>query len=117
MDQVLPLLTAFGLGSVVSALVQAWLAQRNRASGRSFDERKAAYIGLLEAYQSAVEGKDAMGIQFGYWQTRCDLVAPKAVRDAASKVSAIHNDKSARNRAMRELIDVMRSDLGVIKDK
>jgi hypothetical protein len=118
MDQVLPLLTAFGLGSVVSAVVQAWLAQLGRVSGRSFDERKAAYIGLLEAYhRAAVERTDAAAKNFALWQMRCELVAPRPVREAIAEIVATNDSPDKRNSAHEKLKAALRADLGVIRDK
>ena len=52
MTQILSLITAFGLGSIVTALIQSWLAQRAMKGERSFREKQAAYVGLLEAYHA-----------------------------------------------------------------
>jgi len=55
----LSILTAFGLGSIVTVLVQALLAHWSRRGERSFREKKAAYPGLPDAYRRvAVEGTD-----------------------------------------------------------
>lgn len=62
---VLRLLAAFGLGSIVTAFVQAWTTRAARSEDRSYDERKTAYVGLLEAYhQAAVERTDTAAKQF-----------------------------------------------------
>jgi hypothetical protein len=59
MEQFIPLLTAFGLGSIATAFIQSWLARRSLDNERAFREKQAAYIGLLEAYhRAAVEGSD-----------------------------------------------------------
>jgi hypothetical protein len=114
MEELIPLLTAFGLGSIVTALVQSWTTRRAHIADRSFDERKAAYIGLLEAYEDAAVGySDAAAKRFAYWQVRCDLVAPKAVRDAAARIVATNDDPTGRNAATNALIEAMRADLGV----
>lgn len=115
---VLPLLTAFGLGSVITVLLQAVVTQLAQKSGRSFDERKAAYIRLLEAYQrAAVEGTDAAAKEFAYWQMRCDLVAPEAVRLAISRIVETNDDLSGRGTAHEELKRALRVDLGIARTK
>jgi hypothetical protein len=64
---IVPLLTAFGLGSTVTALVQSYLHIRTTLEQRNFEERKMAYIGLLEAYhKAAVEGTDEAAKEFAY---------------------------------------------------
>lgn len=38
------LLTAFGLGSIVTAFVQAWLTKKSHLENRNFQEKKEAYV-------------------------------------------------------------------------
>ncbi|MDP4033436.1 MAG: hypothetical protein Q8P60_11390 [Pseudorhodobacter sp.] len=65
---ILSLLAAFGLGSVVTALFQSWLAQRSKQGERRFREKQAAYIGLPEAYyRAAVEGTYEAAKNFALW--------------------------------------------------
>lgn len=77
----LALLTAFGVGSVVSALIQSLLVLRSQNSARSFAERKEAYIGLLEAWvRQENEGISYEAkLDVGHWVLRCELVGSKTV--------------------------------------
>ncbi|MGC8202341.1 hypothetical protein ACP2AV_06520 [Aliiroseovarius sp. PTFE2010] len=103
----LSFLTAFGMGSVVTALVQAWLAQRSQKDERSFREKQEAYIGLLVAYRRAavvgtdeaakVEATNEAAKNFAYWQFRCELVAPIAVRQAIIRIVETNDDQIARS--------------------
>lgn len=112
----LPLLTAFGLGSIVTALVQAFLAQRSMQDERSFREKQTAYVGLLEAYhRAAVEGTDEAAKNFAYWQMRCELVAPEAVRRAIGRIVETNDDRTGRTKAHEDLKAALRVDLGVTK--
>ena len=107
-------LGAFGLGSVITALVQSWLSTRTQERDRSFRERKEAYIGLLEAYhQAAIEGTDEASKNFAYWQIRCDIVGPPTVRNAIEEIIASNADKKSRLRAHEMLKSSMRQDLGI----
>ena len=116
MVQLIPLLTAFGLGSIVTALIQSWLAQRSKQDERSFREKQAAYIGLLEAYhRAAVEGTDEAAKAFAYWQARCELVAPAPVRDAIHRIIETNDDRPARVKADHDMRKAMRADLGITK--
>lgn len=113
---ILSLLTAFGLGSVVTALIQAWLTQKSKHDERSFREKQAAYVGLLEAYRrAAIEGTDEAGKHFAYWQMRCELVAPQAVREAIRNVVETNDDRAGREKADANLRVAMRIDLGITK--
>lgn len=97
MPQLIPLLTAFGLGTIVTAIVQGWLSRHTQQDERRFREKQAAYIGLLEAYhRAAVEGTDEASKLFAYWQMRCELVAPAPVRDAIRRIVESNDNPPAR---------------------
>lgn len=116
MNEIVPLLTAFGLGSIVTALIQSWLAQRSKRDDRRFQEKQAAYIGLLEAYhRAAVEGTDETSKAFAYWQMRCELVAPAPVRDTIRRIVETNDDRSARMKSDHDMKEAMRADLGITK--
>lgn len=116
MAQILPLITAFGLGSIVTALIQSWLARQSMKDERSFREKQAAYVGLLEAYhRAAVEGTDETSKAFAYWQMRCELVGSADVRDAIRRIVATNDDRVGREQADNDMKEAMRADLGVTK--
>lgn len=113
---VIALLTAFGLGSIITALVQAWLNTRNEEQKRKFSEKKEAYIGLLESYyQVAVNSTEANRMRFGYWQLRCELVGSKEVRTAVQAMIDSNEDKegTTRKKAYQDLQVEMRKDLQI----
>jgi hypothetical protein len=110
------LLTAFGMGSIITALVQSWLSRRSQTDERRFREKQQAYIGLLEAYHRAATERTAEAAKnFAYWQMRSSLVAPLAVRLAVQKVIDTNEDKQGRALAQQEMEEEMRKDLGVTK--
>lgn len=116
MNTLLPLLTAFGLGSIVTALMQAWLSQRSKQDERAFAEKQKAYIGLLEAYhRAAVEGTDETAKAFAYWQMRCELVAPPSVREAIARIVETNDNRAGREAAHNQMKSAMRSDLRITK--
>ncbi|MDX3884190.1 MAG: hypothetical protein QHC65_07195 [Sphingomonas sp.] len=109
-------MTAFGLGSIVTALIQSWLAQRSKQDDRRFQEKQAAYVGLLEAYHRAVmEDTDETSKAFGYWQMRCALIAPQSVRDAIRRIPETNDDQPQRSKALDALEAAIRADLGITK--
>ena len=120
MSQLIPLFTAFGLGSIVTALIQAWLTQRSKDDERRFREKQAAYIGLLDSlHQAAVNSSDQAAKGFAHWQARCDLVAPKTVRDTIRNLVAqyveTNKDAVARESALEAMKSAMRADLRITK--
>jgi hypothetical protein len=109
-------ISAFGLGAVVTALVQAWLSRRTDILKRNFLEKKECYVGLLEAYhRAAVENTSQAAKNFGYWQMRCELVAPDEVRRAIQEIINTNDDQQARNIAHENLKKMLRRDMGVAK--
>ena len=116
MTQIPPLITAFGLGSIVTALIQSWLARKSMKDEHSFREKQASYVGLLEAsHRATVEGTDETSKGFAYWQMPCELVATADVRDAIRRIVATNDDKAGRERADNDIKEAMRTDLGVTK--
>ncbi|OUS04493.1 hypothetical protein A9Q96_16285 [Rhodobacterales bacterium 52_120_T64] len=92
------------------------LTQRGQKKLRDFEERKAAFIGLLEAYhRAAIEDTDEAGKNFALWQMRCEIVAPMSVREAIAKIIDTNDDRSRRATAHERLKEVMREDLNVSK--
>lgn len=114
MGEIVPLLTAFGLGSIATTLIQSWLTQRSKRDDRRFQEKQTAYIGLLEAYhRAALEGTDETSKAFAYWQMRCELVAPASVRDAIRRIVETNDDRPERIKADRDMKEAMRADLDI----
>ena len=114
-ENVITLLAAFGLGSVVTALVSAWLNSKQQLAERRFEEKKAAYIGLLEAYhKAAVEPSEANSKAFAYWQMRCELVGSTRVIMATNEIVATTDAPEARHQAHEALKSAMRKDLGIV---
>jgi len=116
LGEVIPFLTAFGLGSIVTAFIQSWLKRKEHLEDRNFEERKKAYVGLLEAYhKAAVEPSDSNAKNFAYWQMRCELVAPQEVRDAIKQIIDTNDNPEARYKAHNHMKNTLRRDLAITK--
>ncbi|WP_417486418.1 hypothetical protein [Maricaulis sp.] len=115
---VIALLTAFGLGSIVTTLVQTYLTRKSALDDPNYEERKQAYVGLLEAYhRAAVENSKEAGKEFAYWQMRCELVSPQPVRNAIQAIIETNERRAERQVAHEALKNVLRADLGVVRGK
>jgi hypothetical protein len=111
---VVQFISAFGLGAVITAIIQAWLTHRGEISKRAFQEKKECYIGLLEAYhRAAVENTDQAAKNFAYWQMRCELVAPEQVRKAIQEIVNTNDNRDQRGVAHENLKRALRKDLGI----
>jgi hypothetical protein len=120
--ELIQLLSAAGVGGIVGSLlttlVQAWIANRSYLTNRNFQEKKEAYVGFLEAlHRSEVEKTPEASSRAGHWQNRCELVAPVPVRALIQQITEtnpvggkIHPE---RPRIIADLKAAMRTDLGV----
>ena len=119
---IIQLLSAAGIGGIIGSLlttvVQAWLAHKNHIANRNFQEKKEAYANLLEAiYKSEIEPSEATALYCGLCVNKCELVASKEVIELLyryRKTNPIHGTiHPDRPSVMQELKDAMRKDLGV----
>ena len=106
------------VGSLITTLLQGWFSYRTGLSTRSFQERKEAYIGFLEAlHRSEVEQTREASLRAGHWRNRCELVAPDQIRNLIEQVFQTNpvNGKTNPNRpcVIEELRKAMRTDLGI----
>ena len=112
--------SAFGLGAVVTALIQAWLSNIAYVSKRNFDEKKETYIGFLDAlHKSEVEKTEESALNVGHWKNRIELVGTPSVIRACARIRETNPTSSGlhpeRPQALHELKEAMRKDLGVTK--
>ncbi|MEP2716503.1 hypothetical protein [Pseudophaeobacter sp.] len=93
------------------------MSSRAKNTERSFQERKEAYVGLLEAYHQAAiahtGNQEAAAKNFAYWQLRCEIVGPRAVRDAIKEIVLTNDDRKKRSLAHEELKSSTRRDLTI----
>ncbi len=80
-------LTVFGAGSQLTALIQIYLNNRSKSRQRQYNERKEAYIGLLESWvrQENDGFTEASHRDVGHWLLRAQLVASTEVFDLLQK--------------------------------
>lgn len=112
------LLTAFGLGSIVTAFVQAWFTKKSYLENRNFQEKKEAYVGFLKAaYRQEVEKTQESALFVGHMNNVCELVGSKEVIRLLQKFKETNpvNNKPHPNRPeiTANLKNAMRKDLGI----
>ena len=111
----IPLISAFGVGAIVSAVIQSILTSRLQGKRDAYSERKEAYIGLWEAIakqeiNSFPKGSD---YEVGHWVLRCELVASKDVFNKLEQWCDEEPGSESRKIATKALKAAMRNDLGV----
>lgn len=106
-------LTVFGAGSLLTALVQIILSNRAISRRRQYDERKEAYIGLLEAWvrQESEGFKDTSFLDVGHWVLRSELVASASVFALLKKWKDTQPGSIVRIDTTDRLKSAMRDDL------
>ena len=72
---------AFGLGSVATTFIQGFLSIKSDQRNRNFQERKEAYVGLLESWvRQENDGFTlATELDVGHWLLRSKLVCSNSV--------------------------------------
>ena len=113
---IVQILSAAGIGGIFASLlttfIQSWLSRRSQVEIRNFQEKKEAYIGLLEAYRRACLNSGAEEVNnFAYWAVRCDLVATPAIRGAIGKLKT--DNYELQFQEFEKLTNLMRQDLSI----
>lgn len=116
MDWFLPLIGGLGIGSLLKGLIDHFLAVKTRYNDRVYQEKRDAYLGLLQAIrEAAVKPSKEAGTAYGLWQARCTLFGAEDVVAAAQQFVDTNEDRGmrggARDLAYQELIKAMRKDL------
>ncbi|MCQ0092929.1 hypothetical protein [Roseovarius sp. M141] len=107
------LIAAFGIGSLLTVLVQRFLETRSLSRQRQYDERKEAYVGLLESWVRGEDANftDASARDTGHWLLRAQLVASPKVHDMLSEWGETKPGSDERISATKKLKSAMREDL------
>ena len=108
------LIAAAGIGSMLTTFVQSWLSDKRANAERFYQERRTAYLGLLDALrQVAVESTDEAQKNFAYWQLRCQVFGPLEVQQTLQEIVRTNDDPAGRSKAIDAFIRSIRNDLGV----
>jgi hypothetical protein len=88
------------------------MARRASTSDRWYQEKREAYLGLLEAlHDAAVHPSDENSKAFALWQTRCELFGSNDVaRYAQAMIDTNEGPREQRNEAFKSLLQAMKAD-------
>ena len=111
--EIFTIVTAFGLGSILTVIVQYYVSNRSAVKHRKYDERKEAYIGLLEAWvrQESADFSQATMKDVGHWILRSQLVASEGVYTLLSDWMEAEPGSKVRIDVTNRLKSAMRDDL------
>ena len=103
-----------GAGSVLTAVVQHYLARRAHKDDLLQQERSEVFNGILQALE-ALETEDSVGNakRFGFWTARAEIVASPAVLAAISEMRDTTPNSKKRGSAMSKMLRAMRADRGM----
>lgn len=105
------LIGGLGIGTLLNSFFNAYNDKKKQQSNRLYEEKRNAYIGLLEAlHDAAVNPSNAASKKYALWQTRCSLFGAKDVISFAQKMVDT-NDMTERDKAFNGLLESMRKDL------
>ncbi len=107
-----PLIGYLGIGALLKGIVDHLLNKRAQTHSRLYNEKREAYLGLLQAlHNAAVRPSDENAKTYALWQARCRLFGSERVYKAAQMMIDTNDDREGRHRADKELLDAMRDDL------
>ena len=109
----LSIITAFGLGSILTSFVQWFVANRSTIKQRKYDERKEAYVGLLESWvrQEKENFSGTSELDVGHWLLRSQLVASENVYSLLESWGDTVPGADDRVEITKKLKSAMRDDL------
>lgn len=101
------------MGSLLKSIADHFMARRANTRDRWYQEKRKAYLGLLEAlHDAAVHPSDESSKAFALWQARCELFGSQDVaRYAQAIVDANDDPREQRNDAFESLLQAMKADL------
>ncbi len=113
MEWLLPLLGGLGGGTLLTTIVNNFLANKKARGDRHYAEKREAYVGLLNSFHlAAVSPSDKNSKDYALWQTRVRLFgSPKVTMAAQHIVDTNTGPREARDLAFEELLTGMREDL------
>jgi hypothetical protein len=113
MQTFLAIFGALGIGAFLSSITTQFMARRASDRNRLYEEKRTAYLGLLDAlHNAAVHPSDESSKAYALWQTRCSLFGSPAVTRAAQEMVDTNDaPPERRNEVFQKLLRAMRDDL------
>jgi hypothetical protein len=107
------LLGAFGVGAIFKSVIDELLSRRKAKEVRTYQEKREAYLGLLDAlHQAAITPSDANSKAFALWQTKVSIFgSERASRAVQGMIDTNNSPKEERQKYFHELLGAIREDL------
>lgn len=113
MEWLLPLIGGLGIGSFLTKVTDHFLNRQSRTRDRLYQEKREAYLGLLDAlHRAAVQPSNENSKAYALWQTRVQLFgSPEAAKAAQGIVDTNTGPRDLREQEFKALLDAIRRDL------
>lgn len=101
-----------GLGALLNSFVQYRLDERKKKKERLYNERRDAYVGLLESiFNAAVNPSERASKEYALWQTKCDIFGSIDVSIIAAEYANTDPGTEERHKAHQLLLAAIRKDI------
>ena len=117
METALAIFGGFGIGAIISQIVQYFLAQRAKKDERRITELKEVFSGLLAAQAKVIQNSNSKEhqIEFALWEARVKLVASPEVSKRIEEMKFTNPNTKEREIAINTMVEKMRTELGIAK--
>lgn len=107
------LLGAFGVGAIFKSVVDEVLSRKNTQEARKYQEKREAYLGLLDAlHQAAIAPSNASSKAFALWQTKVSIFGSERASSAVQgMIDTNDGPTEKRQQHFSELLAAIREDL------
>ena len=117
-ESIIALIGGLGIGSGLTSALSFYLNSRMDKATKQFEEKKAAYLGLLESlHKAAVEPSNSNAKNYGFWSARISLVGSPEVVINATLLPTHEPDSASRIKIFDALLNAMRADLKIDERK
>lgn len=112
-NTVLAIFGGLGAGSLLNTLMSHITSVKAKQKERRYEEKKAAYIGLLTAlHDAAVSPSDKNSKAYALWQTKCQIFGFSEISRLSQEiVETNEGPRELRNTAFESLLEAIRKDL------
>ena len=110
----LTLIGGFGIGTIVTTIVQHFLKRKSYKDDRIYQERKEVFIGILQTIEDLQNNfSKEKSSRLGYWIARSKLVATNSVNKELAILVQTKAVSQERDTSMENLLLLMKKDLGL----
>lgn len=117
MDIVIAIVGGFGIGAIVSQIIQYFLVERSKRNDRRIEELKEAFSNLLATQAKLIKSSNSQEHQIGFelWEARVQLIGSLEVIKSIEVMKYAEPNTTACREAMKCMLEAMRVDLDIAR--